>query len=613
MMQQSNPVLFIFLGRSIRFMAPFTDILEGYGIEGAAFIKMEEHPHEEWIKDEVNRIQQEYIKRAYDSSGIIRVNYMLSEGYWNLAKLRGNLEKYVSMLYPSEIYTDIYWFLDDASALDGHTESRVRMMGAFNEQKAAKAQIYLLSNLDSNNVFTPEEEVLRTAALLSMFKDHEPDRYPVAPDASRYNEFLFAENAHAPQKGAGFITAGCRSLQIPKKALTGFLVNQLLKMGSGDESPAGCGAEPHGFKPEPTKFSSIVDPQYIYGVAIPDISDGEYGDIPRRAVIMRLFGKRLDGVLEIYSSESVRLPSMGEFIKAMEALPFYYALDVLAVGGRWRFEVRQALEEAQEAAEAAELKLKKWLDASPDIKDVPKRKLAWMFKSEDWPYRLAEEYLERRFRIDGLKAAARHLQLVLDHVALYHEKLLTYLSQVEEARNSLEWDKKALDESFSFIVPHVSEYFLALYKDYCGARAQVLRELTDPMAKYLREGKFYDYVSQLADFVENKLLHDMARPFTDLLSYLETGSKGRLPAHLAEWAVRSRRFNLQLKTGYVSLYTEANMYMPESGAAKVKAAYESHGLGRMNLFVDNSAGRVDVLYQAGMFGLDDLYYKDLYV
>lgn len=611
----SNPVLYILLGRAIPMFESFTDILEEYGLDGAAFIKIYEQPHYEWIKDEINRIQQEFIRRSYDSNGVIRINYVISSDNWDIHSLRETVEKYVSMLYPLEVYADIYWFLDDASALDGRTPSRIKTMKTLTSKKLTKAQVYLFSNLDNNNVFTQEEDQFRTLALLSVFKDYKPSHYPVSPEASRYNEFMFLENAINHGQSKGFLSAGCRSLQIPQKELKGFLVNILLDLGSNQSWP-----EPsdfnimHFIRGEYVLFSKIVDREYIYGLAIPEIRSADFKGISRKVIISRLFGKRLDNILDIYIGDSIRLPDMESLNHALEDLHFYQALYLLGDEGKWRRSVRKVSEETRQALQTATSELESWLDSEHNVKDKARRRLSPWVRPENWPYQLAEGYIERLFRINALKALNKHLQQTMSAIDAYYNVLLGYQETVKKAQSTLNWDTTALNAAFDHFVPRISDYFFMLFKDYESSRVKALKAVTDPMLGHLKEGTFAQYISYLAEFVDDKLLPALNLNFAGLLRYLENECKGHLPALLSEWAVRGRRFGVQLRTGYVSLYSEANLFMPTGAEiSKIKSRYESHGLGRINLFVDEHAGRIDVLYQAGIFGVDDLYYKDLYI
>ena len=618
----SNPVLFVFLGQTIPLLPVFECISEDYGLSGAAYITIHEHPHDEWIKDEINRVQAGFIQRTYGSSGIIRINYLLSADYWDLIALRASFDRYLSMLYPSEIYTDIYWLLDDASALDGRTPNRIRNMEMLSKGKLTKAQVYLMSNLDSNNVFTPPEETLRTIALLSLFKDYEPSEYPVAPDASRYNEFLFADNAGLALDEKGeksenfFLTAACSSLTVPREALKGFLISLLLAW-----RPPGQATESFDIasfaRGEYVLFSKIVDREYIYGLAIPDVRAGSYSGNSRRNLIERLFGTRLDGILQIYIGDSIRLPPIAKLNRALQELPYYQALGLLDEQGKWRNTITQTATETDQALITAKDELKKWLDAEHNIKDGGRRRLSPWFRPENWPYRLAEEYVERLFRINALSALSAHLDQATTAINDYHETLSSYQQKINEASATLARSTAKLDAAFSAFVPKISEYFLGLFKEYKNTKA--LANLCDPLIQHLRNDSLPEHLAQLESFTESQLMPAIEKkPFSSLLSYLEENSTdrpspNRLATSLSEWAVRNRRFGVQLRIGYVGLYSEANIYMPSERSAAVKTNYETQGLGRMNLFADKQTNRIDLLCQAGIFKQEDLYYKDLYV
>jgi len=98
----------------------------------------------------------------------------------------------------------------------------------------------------------------------------------------------------------------------------------------------------------------------------------------------------------------------------------------------------------------------------------------------------------------------------------------------------------------------------------------------------------------------------------DILRDFSDGDDSKAAA-LGEWTLQNRHYNIRLKIGYTSLHTEANLFMPANSgdirAEDVKKHYEGRGLGRMNLFAKTDANRVAILYHAGSFDLEDLYYN----
>jgi len=98
--------------------------------------------------------------------------------------------------------------------------------------------------------------------------------------------------------------------------------------------------------------------------------------------------------------------------------------------------------------------------------------------------------------------------------------------------------------------------------------------------------------------------------FDDMVS---KSGRGDISSALGEWVYKNRHWNVRLKIGYTSLYTETNLYMPAEIAAKVKKSYEERGMGRMNLFAEEDTKQVAVLYHSGAFNIDDLYYEGIYV
>ncbi|MCL2399670.1 MAG: hypothetical protein FWC91_08025 [Defluviitaleaceae bacterium] len=621
MIVQSNPVLFILCGQTMAMQQPLMRIFADYGLKSVAFIAPEAMPKEKWLKNEINRVQQEFIKQSYNSSGIIRINYLLSGDSWDIPALRENIERYISMLYPAEIYTDIYWTLDDASALDGRTPNRIKTMsmlreilssGTSNEKNDKIPQVYLMSNLDSGNAPITMDEILRTIALLVLFKDYEPKEYPVAPDASLYNEFIFAENASEYHNGPGFWTAGIRSLHVPVESLKKLLTATLLNWEKNrDETPPLPNFERY-IHSEFASFSKIVDQEYIYGLAIPDVNKENYNGFIREDVIEKLFGERLNDVLQMYDSKSVYLPDISNLKQTIEDLPFYCALDFLGDGGEWRTATDKVLSENKETLEYCVNDLKKWLATEHKTDAESRRRLSLLVQTDAWPYHLAEEYVERLFKINALQTLDNHLEQILAIINDCYDSLLQHLETVNQEKNELTEAVTELNNTFEPFIPCVSEYFLDLFEKYADSHEKELRALTSPLAKHLRNDSFSDHIAQIEDFIERKLMPNLEQSFTMLLSHL-TASGKRFPVLFADWAMSRRHLNIQLNTGYVGLYTEANVFMPNFKASEIKSSYESQGIDRMNFFVDSKAQRIDVLYHAGTFNLDDLYYKELYV
>jgi len=637
-MTQTNPVLFVMLGRAAETMPLLFKALEDYRmINGIAFVTVSQEPDGEWARGQVNRIQQVLSKKRYSVSGVIRVNYLLFDDQFNLTSTRRWLERYLSFLYPNGTLTDVYWFLDDASGLDGRTESRIHIMNMLGEGQIPDSRIYLLSNLDDKNDFHPDTDIIRTIALLTLFKDYKPIEYVVAPDASRYNEYFFTENGYAPHKGVGFLTAASSSLWVPPEALKSLLVAALLNYGREDMNE---GSSVMDFPTPEVLPPVIMNPEYVYGLAIPNVDkkETEYVGLTRRRLIRRLFGDRLGRAATMYAqglpvkdsdlakntknaniANTTDITEISYVTRAVGNLPFFEAVRITKEGGAWATTAEKLLKVQEEALSVAEDELKQWLSEKHDLKSSPKRRLsmfAILASEETWPYELAAGYMERYFKIQAIETRCAQLRHELEQIGEAQRRLTRYLHVIDSTLADLGHKTQAMNDIFAEFIPYVSDYFLGRFERFARANPEDIRSITLPLTKYLYTGDFSLYLEKLESFVEKYVLPspEFNRPFMQKLDELARGySDTPLPKLLSEWILRNRHWSIRLKTGYSSLHSETNVTMSTQGAAATKKAFESHGWGRMNLFIDEKAVRIDVLYHAGSFSLDDLYYRDLYV
>ncbi|MCL2187384.1 MAG: hypothetical protein FWC16_01105 [Defluviitaleaceae bacterium] len=592
---QSNPVLFVLAGEAANLAPDLTRLLESYHIKAADCVIVPDRDVTH-LRAEINRIQQDFLQHRYATAGLARVGYILHDASY-LLDLRAHVENILSPLYPSGLITDIYWLTNETSTLDNDRDNRTFSMEVL-AKGLPEAQIYLLSNLNSESRHTPWAEVLNTIALLTLFKDGEPREYAAPPDASRYNEFLFLRNAgheSASQRGKPFLTAGSQQLQIPQKALRALLLTALL-----NPLPLPVPEAPALNIPPVTPWKP--DAEYIYGLALPPeagkiITNG----MARRTIISRLFGTRLDATAEMNPPKFV--PPEANTIEALlDGYNLFDALEITREGGDWLQELHECIEENTRAVESAQMNLEKWLDAKQELKKLltDKRKLAFYRQIPNYPYAIATEYVKRICNLQALTQYGEILQQYVHIIADINKKLVAREQAVKEVRKDYEQASTALTMAVSESpLAETDDYFLGLFAQYTAANEAEIRKLT---LCYRDEIS----LNALEAYIETRLLADpiFARSFTEMLASVADDKV------ITEWVTAARHTHIRLRTA--ALYSETNLHMPPMWAAQVKYGYEALGHGRANLFTDSSTHRVSVLYHVGSFSAADLYYADLY-
>ncbi|MCL2203364.1 MAG: hypothetical protein FWB88_05450 [Defluviitaleaceae bacterium] len=588
--QQSNPVLFVLIGAAAELAPELNRLLEGYRLEAADCVIVPDPGDSAHLRSEINRIQQDFLQHRYTTGGLIRVGYILQDAA-QLKTLRNHVENILSPLYPSGLITDIYWLADETSTLDACSSSRKNSIKVLSKG-LPDTQIYLLSNLNSESRHTPWAEVIQTITLLALFKDGEPGEYAAPPDASRYNEFLFLQNAG---NGKPFLTAGSVRLQIPRKALRALLMTALLQ-----PLPLTAPSMPPLDMPRISPW--VPEEEYIYGLALPRealrvVTDG----MTRGTILNRLFGTRLDAVADINPPQCDKIDD-AILVESLDDYMLFDALDITKHDGHWPAHLRGILLNNEATKAAAEKSLEQWLDAAQELSKLKtdKRKLSTFYTVANYPYTLAMEYLKR---IASIRAYALYSQLIhemLERVAEIHARLGARHDAVEAEREAYGRDAQALTVTGSPLAS-TEDYFLGLFAQHARANAEILRQLTLRFKEEIP-------IDALEAYIDAHILQDpiFSRSFTEMLAHVADDKS------LTEWAVNSRHLHIRLRSGSSALYNETNLHMSADWAAQVKYGYEAQGLGRANLFTDSATNRVSVLYHAGAFGPGDLYYADLY-
>ena len=591
MTKQSNPVLFVLMGAAEVLSGPLTRLLEGYQVKATGCVKVPDPAKLTHIQGDIHYIQQAFLQHRYTTGGLIRVGYLIHGDASSLLTVRAHVEKCLLPLYPSGIITDIYWLTDETSALEQDRAARFASMEVL-KNGLPEAQIYLLSNLNSNSHHSPWPDVLLTITLLTLFKDGEPREYVVSPDASRYNEFLFMQNAGAGTEKP-FLTAGSGRLQVPEKALRALLITALL-----NQLPLPKTTAPP--LPIPQVWPWIPKGDYIYGFALsPEAGGYALSGLTRKEMLAKFFDTRLDKVLDMNPPECDENPDVKLLLK--DTLLFD-ALATIKHDGPWVVSIEAAMEENQKKIAAAELDFGLWAAATVDPPAIKsdKRRLLAFYSVPNFPYSLGLEYLQRLAELRGYKLLQERLESLLVDVFNLSEVYASRRLAVEKLRKPFEEEAAALTDGDTPFAA-TTTYFMDLFTRHAHANAEHLQMLTANLGTE-------NPLPALDRYITTRLLTDpvFTRPFTELLSNVADGRS------LTDWMSENRNTQIRLRTGSSTLYSEANVHMPTDWAANVKSTYEGRGYGRVNLFTEADANRVSVLYHAGAFGPDDLYYADLY-
>ena len=618
MINQSNPVVYVTLGQCKTIWPMLSSALGDY-IEIMGHIHAPEKFDDAFVKNEVGRIWHEFLKHDLSRADVVRINFIIraDKAGTGLVKLREATERYFQKLYPAGVITDVYCLLDDANLLND-SDNRMEVLEMLRDEHGKGLIVYLLSNLTSGNSFIGNEDICRTIALLSLFKDCVPDIYVTGADASRYNEFFFLENC-AMRHGV-FLTAGSLVLAVPNDALKALFMTELLAFGMDiplEEKPAELADGTYGILPSPPEIPKrpVKSMDYLYGLAIPEVNRAD--SMPRRQWILRLFGERLEQLIEESNTDAIALESPALDLKGLGDLKvnLFDLLRHTKEGGYYEQAAAEVIKDAELDLASAEDALVRWLDGTPKFSkgspEASTRRLSPLMVQNLWPYVLAAEYLRRQVNLqhmsDKVGVLVKHKLLV----GKLHKALQSYMEEVHKAIVSYQERIQPLNDAFAAFTPSAADYFRERFKEYAARHHNELLDLTKEMTGFLHRGKIRKYLDRLEGYIESNIIPAQAKPVMDLL-YEFTSSGVSVSEALSEWVLQCRHMNIRLKTGSSGVYMETNLFMPdihgEILAADVKKQYEELALGRMNLFAKADADRVAVLYHSGAFSPEDLYY-----
>ncbi|MCL2287220.1 MAG: hypothetical protein FWC32_12770 [Firmicutes bacterium] len=616
MSTQSNPIIFVSLGQGAEIWQHLSNALKKY-TNGIAYIDVQERFDERWVKREIGRVWKEFLQQGQNSADLVRVNFIIStdEAGPMLPDLYKYTEKYLSALYPAGILADVYCVLDDDRLLENEDNRRLVMLMLKREQRDG-LNVYLLSNLTSQNVLIPNESIGHTIAMLTLFKDCVPDLYVTGADASRYNELYFLDNCYAKQ--GQFLTASSLNVTIPLDGLKAVLMTELLSFGKDNPVEAGNILDENIFFLTRVRQVPAKSMEYLLGMAIPAVNVSSH--YTRRQWIEKLFGKRLELLAD--TNKKPKIEAQSDSLPKFNALEvnLYDLIRLTSEDGVFEYYAAAALENAQNNLDTSTEKLHSWLDTPPSfIKGSPeaeKRRLSPFISQDLWPYVIASDYLNGLAKIQYWNDVIEIMEKRCEYVVDVHHELLRFLDQVNTKISEYTNKSQIINDTFAPFSPNATDYFRNLFKEFSIANHEGIADLSRQMIKAFVEDDFHGYLKKLDEYIDNYILTSrfFDKPIMDTLNDIVTiHGHSDIPTALGEWVFNHRRWNIRLKTGYANLHTEINLFMPTQGAADVKHRYEERGFGRMNLFTDENANHVAVLYHAGAFDLEDLFYGSLYI
>lgn len=587
--------------------------LHDYG-SSCAFVNISTNFEKDNLKNEMRRIWQHFLNSKQTAADIVRVNYIFDThiSATTLPIVRNNVEKYLEALYPAGILTDAYCILDDVHLLE-HNDNRKEILTMLQNQQQQNMNVYLLSNLTSQNALIPNSSIAHTIAMLTMFKDFTPQEYVTGADASRYSEFYFMDNCYA--RHGQFLTAGSLNITVPQKGLRALLIAELLSIGKN--LPPGkefhqeiCVPIYQVIKPVRRQIKTM---EYLFGMALPEINPSlRY---TRGQWIARIFGQRLDTIVTQAAKDA---PEATHKIETHGA-NFYDLLHATSTGNLYANAAATALETSIKQHEQTTKKFEDWLAGLPNFEkgspEAEKRRLSPVVTQSLWPYAIASEYMRGKAMLNDLQASTTAAEKRIESIYDFNKTLYKLNEILDETINEYMETARIIDSTFEPFCPRPRDYFIEQFNKFVLQNKEEVQVLTSGLTEALLYGDFEEYLRTIENFVESKILPSAQfnSPIMETMhNMVEQYGTHDIATALGDWVFNHRRWNIRLKTGFSGLHKEVNMYMPPQGAASVKERFEARGLGRMNIFADKNANRVAVLYHAGAFALADLYYSSLY-
>ena len=593
---QNNPILYVFIGGIPEAFIQKLKAIQEEQIDGVGYLECSDN-----ISEEIRIIQERFIAKPYLSIGEIKINYVMDAGDPNCSgfpKIKETIESGFRLLYPGGVISDAFLLLDDAHVRPD--KKNVHRQTFDMVEAGGLNMVYILSNVSSKNTYEPENDdsIVRSIAYLALLKDCS---VPV-PNMNRYNERYF--KADCLNRGGKYTTLGHIRIEKPCQ-VEPFLLAKLLKYQDKPVPPE-C--------PVPFDCAEIFNLSFERGfdfnrnlfenlLGLP--LSGEVSACSNQQALRIWFGGRLERfygmnylemMTEVVRSETenalARVKAFLEDVIHSAEYGFYFVNAITAPDGALRSRIEIYRERYQKDCAALESEYNSWLSQTAAHKGKP----ALFGRINPYPYRLAEQYIKYKVKIFENQAVYNLIEQTLTFVEMYYAELHQLKCAVDDRGAS-----PVFDSGF-FSANEVRSYYTALLDTYIRETPDSFLKLYKNFYDYVRSENLNEYEQRLQELIQDEIL-----PLDDGLEKMSSNISSQTALN---WIHENKKLNIFLSSGIAKLYCETNIFFHEN---KLFSEAKPDTEDKVNFFYQESGQSIDVLYHAGGFGKEDLYYSELYL
>jgi len=582
-------------------------------VKGVGYLAISGEYEKDSLFTDIRDVQSRFLTTVYVTSGEIKVVYVInadSPQTAQLEEIKRDVDGYLAYLYPGGILTDIFLMLDDVHDLSAATH-RGEIVDMLTEMRSDTCMLYMLSNLNSHKLYEPNARMnmLHGIALLGILKDY------ISLQASEqiykwYNERYFQEDCY--RTGGHFMTIGYLSIGRPLQLIKKLMLIELLTCRER-QSMQEC-----AFTWEAQKISGdgrLWLRENIYGLCMDAQTnlDG-IGNYTNKRALEVLFGDRLEHFFEANfqtshaSSGEVRVRKFLRDCAREPTRGFYYIHAITAQDGALRAYLANLLAKAEAQLSSLESRADNWQN---ERCQPPKQRWRNANRVPDHVYELAAQYLEPRFERLQPELEIKRLTEALEYVDTCHREFERKHKQLaefvmlrkEEADHIREDDEVFIDSS------SLNAYYIAKLRELVESDPK-FDSIYSRLWRSLENEALDLYAAELESYIENTVMHrdDFDRGIVDDLTGAWGVSGGEVYESIWRYIAGSRHFNILLKGGCKNLHSEINVFIDASS----QLARWSGTRDKVNFFYEENSNSIDVLYHAGAFSSEDLYYEALY-
>ncbi len=626
--KQRSPIVYIFVGEIDEGIKDGIKHIhkKRVGAGGIGYITAYPQNTREEIVSEVNLLRREFIKNTYSAAGEIKLNYVVSadnaDGLF-LATVKSWLNEHFKLLYPAAIATDVFLLLDDVNVSPNeHRNAVLKIADEMGMQDSA--MVYILSNLNNSGIYNEESKlnIINSIALIALFKEYASPQ----PDGTTryiYNEHFFKEDCFRQGNGGKFATLGHYKLKKPMGLIKKIVLTKLLLLMQNGKGFDG------GFDPTINTTSNQLNLTLDDLLALPlnrTISAGEKTSMSNMGALQALFGKRLDlfyKVNEQSQADNVLVELKKYFEEAVCSVNvgFFKTFDETSPDGALTKRLLQMLDELKYAAKIAEAQFESW--KGQPISDNGKISLSVLTSIQAFPYKLAEKYLKFKHTLSSYKHQINQLEKAIEEVKQFHFKLALTKQKIDEIVSRY---NKEIDETEEKLMPmqsSVRKFYEAALIDCIGESMTEFLNIYSSLFNLSEEGKFSLFIEKLETFVEENVFKKhtaFQKPFAESTAQIlcfnsEAQTDDEAYRLIFDEIVAGKTFNVFLKTGMSRLHCEINVMLgTESKLAHTIRSGAASCANKVNIFyeAEKEIGDVDIIYHAGGFSQEDLYYNELF-